>query len=68
MVGTLDHLEQALTVYQLSHLCGEFKVEVCGQQTIAFIGPRQGDLVELLSNLSSECPQRVKLLLTIREE
>jgi len=40
---------------------------VCRQQTIAFIGPRQGDLVEVLSNLSSECPQRVKLLCTTEE-
>ena len=55
------------SVLKLSHLSGEFKVEVGGQQTIAFIGPRQSDLVEVLSNLSRECPQRVKLLCTAEQ-
>jgi hypothetical protein len=54
-------------VLKLSHLCGEFKVEVSGQQTIAFIGPRQGDLVEVLPNLSGYRPQHVKLLCTAEQ-
>jgi len=52
LVNTLGEL-----AFKLSHLCGEFEVEGCGQQAITFIGPGQGDLVEVLSDLSSERPQ-----------
>jgi hypothetical protein len=59
LIDTLG--ERAL---KLSHLSGQFEVEMCRQQSIAFIGPRQGDLVEVLPDLSSERPQSVKLVST----
>jgi hypothetical protein len=62
LIDTLG--ERAL---KLSHLSGQFEVEMCRQQSIAFIGPRQGDLVEVLPDLSSERPQSVKLLCTAEQ-
>ena len=45
--------------FELPHLSGQLEAEMRWKQTIAFIRPRQGDLVEVLANLPGQRTQRI---------
>ena len=58
-------IEEVLDLFRegllkLPHACRQIEVKVRRQQPVAFIRPRQGDLVEVLPDLPRECPQIVE--------
>jgi hypothetical protein len=51
-------LREALLIF--THACREIEIKVRWKQAVTFVRPGQRDLVEVLTDLASECPQIVE--------